>query len=157
MINLIDSILFGQDPETDESSDLSGAVNQISRPLGSSFAILQQTTSPGKKLTESTNPDKVKDLPEETVGQETSPSNNSELFVRSKIISSRMLQALGPVRETTYCLHSPLDDKTCILLNDALKILFNQTLDWADKDCEEVSALYPVLVNCMSTKSKLNM
>ena len=110
--------------------------------MNSSSTVLQRATSPANEVAESKIPDEgtVEDLPDEAICPEMSPASNSKRYVRSKNISSRITQELAPLRENSYCLPSPLDDKTCVLLNDALKIVFNQTLDWADKDCEGVSA-----------------
>ena len=67
-----------------------------------------------------------------------SDDESEEVPVKSKI-SAKLLQDLAPARGAVYCLPSPIDDKACTLLHDALKILFNQTLGWVNEDCEEVS------------------
>ena len=69
-----------------------------------------------------------------------------EVHVKPKA-SAKLSQDLAPVRGSVYCLPSPVDDKTCILLHDALKILFNQTLGWVDKNCEGVSRIIQLVYN----------
>ena len=87
------------------------------------------------------SPDEVRD-PHMAIVDEGPPGDHSHQFqdvhVKSKV-SARLVQDLAPVRGAVYCLSSPVDDKACILLHDTLKILFNQTLGWVDKDCEGVS------------------
>ena len=132
MINLINSFLFGpsgQEPESSPKAS-SGSADQVPQCLSDSFS---RTTSI---------------LPDSVLGDSQS--------VRSKNISSRIVHDLAPMREAVYCLPSPLDDETCILLHDTLKILFNQTLGWVDEGCEGVSfkiggSNNEVLVYCRMT------
>lgn len=144
MINLIDSILFapcGQEVEANSSNVSSGGVGQISQQRPDSSTCVQDTELQSSVLKENALSDEVNNPQMETVDDETSQTDDLLQFqaVRSKNASSRICQTLAPMRQAVYCLPSPLQEKTHTLLHDALKILFNQTLDWADKDCEGVS------------------
>lgn len=141
MINLIDSILFGptrQEPEVNAANSSSDKEHQSSQPPNAS---IEATNSQSSEFTDSACPDEVIDQHKATV-EDSKPSADSSQqpqSVRSKKTSSKLLQDLAPLRESIHCLPTFVDDKTCTLLHDALKILFNQTLGWVDKDCEGVS------------------
>ena len=124
MVNLVDSLLFGpsgQKPTTPK------AVEPAPQYLGGDCGGASENDTRGSK-----------GLSADTLDESTEEHE----AVRSKKDSSIKLRDLAPMRETVYCLPSPINDKICLLLHDALKILFNQTLGWADKDCEGVSRLY---------------
>ena len=59
---------------------------------------------------------------------------------KPKAKGSKLLQMLAPERDDVYCLSVALDNKKCLLLNEALKIVFNQTLNWGE-ECEGVSCV----------------
>ena len=133
MINLLDAILFGPCGKKVMVSETLEKVDQVSQGLvDSSLCVVEANTHGATNLGDT------------SVANEELEDCQS---VRSKLGCSTALGALAPMRGSVYCLPSPIDDKTCILLHDALKILFNQTLGWAERDCEGVSC---VLTHVMS-------
>ena len=123
MINVIDSILFGPSGQKADARNGSNVKEKISQSPCDSCVGTQGTNVEGL-------------FAKRALGDELFASNSQSL--RSKNVRSRIVQYLAPIRETVYCLPSVVDDKRCVLLHDALKILFNQTLGWMDKECEGV-------------------
>ena len=124
MINVIDSILFGPSGQKEPQAGAGNGSTKISQSPCDSCVGTQETNVENS-------------IAKQALGEDLLAGNSQS--VRSKNISSRIVQYLAPIRETVYCLPSVVDDKRCVLLHDALKILFNQTLGWVDKDCEGVS------------------
>lgn len=127
MINVIDSILFGPSGQKEPQASARNGSNveeKISQSPCDSCVATQET------YVESS-------FTKQALGDELFAGNSQS--VRSKNMSSRIVHYLAPIRETVHCLPSLVDDKRCVLLHDALKILFNQTLGWVDKECEGVS------------------
>ena len=123
MINLLDAILFGPSGQTLVVSEALQKVGQASQDVADdSVGIVGGTHC------------------DEGLGEADGELEERQ-SVRSKLVCSTILDDLAPMRGSVYCLSSPIDDKTCILLHDALKILFNQTLGWAERDCEGVSCV----------------
>ena len=126
MINLLDAILFGPSGQTVVVSEALQKVGQASQDLADdSVGVVGDPHCDGG-------------LGEASV---TDGELEERQSVRSKLVCSTVLDDLAPMRGSVYCLSSPIDDKACILLHDALKILFNQTLGWAERDCEGVSCV----------------
>ena len=127
MINVIDSILFGPSGQKEPQAGARNGSNMEEK--------IPQSQCDSCVGTQEINVEKL--FAKQALGEELLAGNSQS--VRSKNISSRIFQYLAPIRETLYCLPSVVDDKRCVLLHDTLKILFNQTLGWVDKDCEGVS------------------
>lgn len=101
-------------------------------------SVIKVTISQGSDLSGTVSAEEAGDPPMADLDEIPPSDESEEVPVRSKV-STKLLQNIAPTREGVYCLPSPVDDKTCVLLHDTLKILFNQTLGWVDEDCEEVS------------------
>ena len=129
MINLLDAILFGPSGQKIAVSEALHDQKVGQAPQGlvdDSVGVVEDNTHGGGRLGEA------------SVADEELEECQS---VRSKLVCSTELEELVPMRGSVYCLPSPIDDKACIILHDALKILFNQTLGWAERDCEGVSCV----------------
>lgn len=98
---------------------------------------IKVTSSQNSEPRATPSADEISERDMATVGEMQLHNESQEAYVRSKLCAK--LQDLAPVREAVVCLPSPVDDRTCILLHDALKILFNQTLGWVGEECQEVS------------------
>ncbi len=48
--------------------------------------------------------------------------------------SKRDSRTLDPVRDGCFVLKSEMSDKTCMLVSEALKIIFSQTVNWRPQD-----------------------
>ena len=53
---------------------------------------------------------------------------------RPKKKEAKFLSGLAPLRDSVCCVSTPVTDEQCIVLCDALKIVFNQTLHWREED-----------------------
>jgi hypothetical protein len=64
---------------------------------------------------------------EVTVSVDTISSDQDE-EVKSK--PPRVPKSGSHIRESSYVLSAPVTDKTCTVLSEGLKIIFNQTVNW---------------------------
>jgi hypothetical protein len=104
---------------------------------------IKVTSLQSSDLGDTASAKEASDLPMADLHLDKVPADDGseEVPVKSKV-SAKLFRDLAPARGAVYCLPSPIDDKACILLHDALKILFNQTLGWVNEDCEEVGQDY---------------
>ena len=149
LINLIDSTLFGPsaddrhgNSQTINSSAMTSSEKDTPKTEKESNTLANETGLTSSELANSDG-DPRKEEDEETADDTLPKAVNgvsTQEDEKPKAKGSKLLQMLAPERDDVYCLSVALDNKKCLLLNEALKIVFNQTLNWGE-ECEGVSCV----------------
>lgn len=116
LINVVDSVLFGPSQHTSSplQTELAPVVDVPTKEVASKLGC--------ENSTEQT----VKNGATATLVQFGDPHLSQR--------TANMRLSLAPLRDSVYCMSRPVADQQCSLLCEALKIIFNQTLNWKDED-----------------------